>query len=157
MDQIDLQILDLLQQDASLSQRQVAERVGLSQNVCWRRMNRLAADGIIEGQSARINRTALGLDLVVFVLVRTRNHSTTWLEEFRRHVESIPEITDFYRIGGDWDYLIRVVTTSMAGYDAVYQRLVAGVELETVTGLFAMEGILENRPIALRRTLPKRG
>lgn len=153
LDRIDLKILDLLQQDSSLSQRQLAERIGLSQNVCWRRLNRLADEGVLKGQSARIDRTALGLDLVVFVLIRTRHHSKAWLEQFRAHVESIPEITDFYRIGGDWDYLIRVVTENMTGYDAVYQRLVSEVELEAVTGLFTMEGILENRPVDLRRVL----
>lgn len=148
-DSIDRKIITVLQNDGSLSQRDVAAEVGLSQNACWRRMRRLAESGIIEGYHARISAEAVGLDLTVFMMIRTRQHSEEWAQSFRKHAANIPEIVDIYRIGGDWDYLIKVVTTSMAGYDAVYKKLTAKVELETITGLFAMEAILENRPLAL--------
>lgn len=149
LDAIDRKILTVLQKDGSLSQRDVAAEVGLSQNACWRRMRRLRELGVIEGYHARVNAKAVGLDLTVFVMVRSRHHSEGWSQAFLRHVESIPEIVDLHRIGGDWDYMIKVVTTSMAGYDAVYQRLIAKVELEKVTGLFAMETMFENRPLII--------
>lgn len=148
-DDIDRKIITVLQRDCTLSQRDIADEVGLSQNACWRRMRRLADSGIIEGNHAHISPEAVGLDLTVFMMIRTRQHSEEWSQSFRKQVANIPEIVDVYRIGGDWDYLIKVVTTSMAGYDAVYQRLTSKVELETVTGLFAMEAILENRPLSL--------
>ena len=149
VDHIDLQLLKALQQDGSLSQRDLAERVGLSQNACWRRLRALTDAGVLEGSSARINRQLLGLDLVVFVMLRTRHHSAAWLQEFRRHVLTIPEVVDFHRIGGDYDYQLKVVTQDMGSYDRVYQRLIEGVELDSVTSYFAMEAIAEARPLPL--------
>lgn len=148
-DQIDKSILRALQADAGLSQRQLAEQVGLSQNACWRRLRALGDRGILQGSVARVDRRKLGLDLVVFVMLRTRHHSADWLRAFRRHVLTIPEVVDFHRIGGDYDYQLKVVTEDMASYDRVYQRLIEGVELDSVTSYFAMEAIAENRPLPL--------
>lgn len=152
IDRIDKAILDCVQADGALSQREVAERVGLSQNACWRRMQRLVQDGVILGSTARVNARAVGLDLTVFMMIRTRHHAKDWSDRFRRHVEAIPEVAELHRIGGEWDYLLKVVTTSMAGYDAVYQQLISGLDLETVTGFFSMETILEGRPLMVRAT-----
>ncbi|PRY25150.1 AsnC family transcriptional regulator [Aliiruegeria haliotis] len=149
IDHIDRNILRALQQDSSLSQRDLADRVGLSQNACWRRLRALNASGVLQGSTARVDRRALGLGLVVFVMVRTRHHSAGWLEDFRRHVQGIPEVVDFFRIGGDYDYLLKVVTETMDSYDAVYQRLISKVELDSVTSYFAMEAIAEQRPLPL--------
>ncbi len=144
-----LQILRALQQDASLSQRELAEKIGLSQNACWRRLKALNESGLLKGSTARIDRAKLGLDLVVFVMLRTRFHSSEWLDRFRRHVLTLPEVVDFHRIGGDYDYQLKVVTEDMASYDRVYQRLISGVELDSVTSYFAMEAIAEGRPLPL--------
>lgn len=148
-DHIDRAILRALQQDASLSQRELADQVGLSQNACWRRLKALNESGLLKGSTARLDRKQLGLDLVVFVLLRTRHHSADWLQKFRRHVLTIPEVVDFHRIGGDYDYQLKVVTQDMASYDKVYQRLISGVELDSVTSYFAMEAIAEGRPLPL--------
>ncbi|AHD00101.1 Lrp/AsnC family transcriptional regulator [Leisingera methylohalidivorans] len=148
-DHIDRAILRALQQDASLSQRELADRVGLSQNACWRRLKALNDSGLLKGSTARLDRKQLGLDLVVFVLLRTRHHSADWLQKFRRHVLTIPEVVDFHRIGGDYDYQLKVVTEDMASYDRVYQQLISGVELDSVTSYFAMEAIAEGRPLPL--------
>ena len=150
LDSIDRKILTILQRDGSLSQRDVASRVGLSQNACWRRVKRLNELGVIEGYSARLNAKLVGLDLTVFMMIRTRQHSESWQRKFSAHVASIPEICEVHRIGGDWDYMIKIITSSMSGYDRVYQQLTSKLELESVTGLFAMETILQNQPLHLR-------
>ncbi|KUP92897.1 Lrp/AsnC family transcriptional regulator [Tritonibacter horizontis] len=147
IDQIDRDILHVLQRDGSLSQRDLAERVGLSQNACWRRLKALQDKGILRGTRADVDRDQLDLGLVVFVMLRTRHHSSEWLAQFRRHVLTIPEVVDFHRIGGDYDYQLKVVTRDMTSYDKVYQRLIAGVELDSVTSYFAMEAIAEGRPL----------
>ncbi len=149
LDQIDTRILKELQKDATLSQRELADRVGLSQNACWRRLKALNENGVLIGSTARIAREKLGLTLVVFVMLRTRHHSADWLQAFRRHVLTIPEVVDFHRIGGDYDYQLKVVTQDMASYDKVYQRLIEKVELDSVTSYFAMEAIAEGRPLPL--------
>ena len=133
-----------------ISQRDLADRVGLSQNACWRRLNRLNGSGLIKASRTEIALAELGFDLTVFVMIRTRHHSKDWADMFRKHVESLPQVRDFYRIGGDWDYLVRVVTRGMADYDRFYQRLITDVDLATVTGFFAMESIIENRPVDLQ-------
>jgi len=151
IDGIDLKILTCLQKDGGISQRDLAEQVGISQNACWRRLQRLRASGIIRGTYTDIDLTALGFDLTVFVMIRTRHHSKEWADNFRKHVERLPEVFDFHRIGGDWDYLIKVITKGMAGYDAFYQKLITNFDLATVTGFFSMEVIMDNRAADLTR------
>jgi Lrp/AsnC family transcriptional regulator len=149
IDDFDMKILTAMQIDAGLSQRDLAEKVGMSQNACWRRLQRLHSLGLIRGSHSEIDLGALGLDLTVFVMIRTRHHSREWSEQFRAHVEKLPEVIDFYRIGGEWDYLIKVVTKGMSGYDAFYQKLITDFDLATVTGFFSMEAIINNRPVDL--------
>lgn len=146
LDQIDRHLLREMQKDEGLSQRELAERVGLSQNACWRRLRQLEERGVIIGRRVLLDRRALGKTLVVFSMLRTRRHSKEWLETFRRHVTNIPDVVGFYRIGGDYDYMIKIVTEDMASFDRVYQQLIDKIELDAVTSYFAMEAILEDRP-----------
>jgi Lrp/AsnC family transcriptional regulator len=151
LDHFDCRILEELQRDSAQSQRSLSERIGLSQNACWRRLKALEGSGIIRARTAILDRTRLGAGLVVFSLIKTRHHSARWLDEFRKHVSAIPEVVDFYRIGGEYDYLLKIVARDMASYDEVYKRLIEkdDIELETVTSFFAMEAIEEQRPIPL--------
>ncbi|MEN9063553.1 Lrp/AsnC family transcriptional regulator [Ponticoccus litoralis] len=149
-DHFDFRILEELQRDAGLPQRALAEKVGLSQNACWRRLKALEASGAIRNRTVVIDRESLGGGFVVFSLIKTRHHSAEWLRLFRKHVSAIPEVIDFFRIGGEYDYLLKIVAGDMAGYDDVYKRLIENIELETVTSYFAMEAIEEQRPIPLR-------
>ncbi|WP_353475932.1 Lrp/AsnC family transcriptional regulator (plasmid) [Salipiger sp. H15] len=149
LDQIDCRILEELQRDASQSQRALSDRVGLSQNACWRRLKALEAAGVIRNYTVLLDRERLGAGLVVFVMIRTRHHSVSWLDQFRKHVSTIKDVVDFFRIGGEYDYLLKIVTRDMASYDECYKQLIAKVELETVTSYFAMEAIEEQRPIPL--------
>ncbi len=149
LDKITKKILRAMQLDGTLSQRQLAEQVHLSINACWSRVQNLKKQGIITGQTVALDREKLGLGMVVFVMLRTRHHSAAWLEGFRKHVSSIPEVIDFYRIGGDYDYMLKVITEDMKSYDLVYQRLIAEVELDSVTSYFAMEAIEEQRPLPI--------
>jgi Lrp/AsnC family transcriptional regulator len=145
IDHIDLKILDRLQSNGSLSQRELADLVGLSQNSCWRRLQRLTEKGFVKGTRTHIDLALLGLDLTVLVMVRTRHHSKEWADSFRRHVERLPEVIDFHRVGGDWDYIVKIATQGMAGYDSFYQRLITNFDLERVTGMFSMEAIIQDR------------
>ncbi len=147
LDDFNRAILRAAQRDGSLSQKDLSQKVNLSPNACWNRVKTLKDQGVILGQTVRLDRRKLDLGLVVFVMIRTRHHSAEWLEQFRNHVNSIPEVIDFFRIGGDYDYLLKVVTRDMESYDGVYQRLISRVELDSVTSYFAMETICEQRPL----------
>lgn len=149
IDSIDRRLLMVLQADPSLSQRELADRVGLSQNACWRRLNRLQSEGLILGQRASLDLARLGYDLVVMVMVKTPHHSREWNVAFKQHVDTLPGVVDLYRIGGEWDYLIKVLTRGIKGYDEFYQKLVDGFALSAVTGHFVMEEMISGRPVKL--------
>ena len=153
IDNIDHQILTALQINSDVSQRELAEKVGLSQNACWRRLQKLTEAGILQGSRAVVSAAHAGLELTVFVMIRTRHHDDSWVDRFRARIESIPEITEFHRIGGEWDYMAKLVTTSMSGYDRCYKALIKDMNLERVTGVFSMETMFEARPLHI----PRRG
>lgn len=150
LDANDRAIIAELQKDASLSQRALAERVGISQNACWRRLHRLESEGVLGKPRASINHGRLGIDLTSMVFIKTPHHSGDWARRFRDHVARLPGVIDLYRIGGEWDYMIRVVTRGIAGYDEFYRRLVEGFELSVVNGHFVMERVIEDQPLDLR-------
>ena len=141
IDAIDKKILALLQADATLSVAEIGERVGLSSTPCWRRIQKLEADGVIRKRVALLDPEKLNVGVTVFIAVRTNHHSQAWLERFQSAVDDIPEIVSFYRMSGEIDYLMRVVVPDIAAYDSVYKRLIERIELADVTSMFAMETI----------------
>ena len=141
LDAIDRKILAVLQDDASLSVAEIGDRVGLSSTPCWKRIQRLEGDGVIQKRVAVIDQDKLGLGVTVFVSVETEDHSEGWLNRFAQLVGAMPEVLEFYRMAGDVDYMLRVVVPDIAGYDAFYKRLIAAVPLKNVTSRFAMEKI----------------
>ncbi|MCW5686537.1 MAG: Lrp/AsnC family transcriptional regulator [Pseudolabrys sp.] len=141
MDAIDRKILAVVQQDASLSVAEIGQRVGLSSTPCWKRLQRLEADGVIQRRVAIVDAEKIGLGVTVFVSIETGDHSNDWLARFANTVEAMPEVMEFYRMAGDVDYMLRVVVPDIAGYDAFYKKLIATVPLKNVTSRFAMEKI----------------
>lgn len=141
MDAIDRKILRELQADASLSIAELADRVGLSQTPCWKRIQKLELAGVITGRVALVSPEKLGLGLTVFVSVEAPNHSREWLQQFAQTVTAMPEVMEFYRMAGDVDYMLRVVVADMGAYDDFYKRLIDAIPLKNVTSRFAMERI----------------
>jgi Lrp/AsnC family transcriptional regulator len=141
MDAIDRKILNVLQEDASLSVAEIGQRVGLSSTPCWKRIQRLEGDGVILKRVALVDQNKIGVGINVFVSVETGDHSQDWLERFAKTVSAMPEVLDFFRMAGDVDYLLRVVVPDMQAYDAFYKRLIAAIPLKNVTSRFAMEKI----------------
>jgi Lrp/AsnC family transcriptional regulator len=141
MDAVDLRILAILQEDASLSVQEVANRVNLSQTPCWRRIQRLEESGIIARRVAIADPEKIGFGLSVFVEIETGDHSAGWLERFAEAVLSLPEVMEVHRMAGDIDYLLRIAVSNMADYDRFYRKLIAAVPLKNVTSRFAMERV----------------
>jgi Lrp/AsnC family transcriptional regulator len=141
VDAIDRKILTILQEDATLSIAELAERVHLSQTPCWKRIQKLEANGYLVKRVALVSPEKLGLGLTVFVSIETNDHSREWLGRFAETVAAIPQVMEFYRMAGDVDYMLRVVVTDMAAYDAFYKRLIETIPLKNVTSRFAMERI----------------
>ena len=141
MDAIDRKILTVLQSDANISIAELADRVGLSQTPCWKRINKLEAAGVIQRRVAIVDPDKIGMGLTVFVSVETGDHSGPWLEKFAQIVSAMPEVLGLFRMAGDVDYLLHVVVQDMTAYDLFYKRLINTVALKNVTSRFAMERI----------------
>ncbi|MBL1377815.1 Lrp/AsnC family transcriptional regulator [Zobellella iuensis] len=142
MDDFDRRILALLQQDATLALKDLAEAVNLSTTPCWKRVKRLEEEGYIRARVALLDGERLGLGLSVFVQIKTQRHDSRWLARFAETVTAFEEVVEFYRMSGDWDYLLRVVVADIAAYDRFYKKLITSTEgLSDITSSFAMEQI----------------
>ena len=161
MDRTDRRILAILQEDASLPVAEVAARVNLSQTPCWRRIQKLEREGVIDRRVALLDPEAIGLGISVFVEIESADHSPEWLTVFGKAVAAMPEVMEVYRMAGDVDYLLRVAAGSMADYDDFYRRLIAAVACRNVTSRFAMERVKFTTaypiPEEPKKTPPARG
>ena len=152
MDSFDQHILTLLQRDASVSLKDLAEAVNLSTTPCWKRVKRLEEDGYILGRVALLDPERLGLGLSVFVQLKTQRHDSTWLAHFAETVCGFEEVMEFYRMSGDWDYMLRVVVSDIGAYDRFYKKLITTTDgLSNITSSFAMEQIKYTTAFPVRR------
>lgn len=152
MDSYDRHILQLLQQDASLSVGAIGERVALSKTACWRRIQKMEVDGVIGRRVALLNPAALNLGLTVYIVVRTNQHNEHWAGKFNAVVAGIPEILELYRMSGDLDYLMKAVVCDMAGYDRLYKKLIEA-DLFDVSSSFVMETMKQTTELPLEELL----
>ena len=141
LDKKDKEILQLLQENASLSLAEVATRVNLTQTPCWRRIQKLQVEGVIRKQVVLCDANKLNLGLTTFVTIRTSQHNEQWMQRFVAGATSIAEIVEIYRLSGDADYLLKIVVPDISRYDSVYKRLIRAVDLLDVSSAFAMETI----------------
>lgn len=139
LDLIDRKIVAELMRDATLPISQIADKAGLSQTPCWKRIQKLEALGVLTGRVALADPNKLGFGLTVFVGIEAPDHSAEWREGFGRAVEAIPEIMEVYRMAGEIDYLLRTAVADMAAFDRLYKRLTDAVPIKNVTSHFAME------------------
>lgn len=149
LDSTDLKILDLLQTDASHSIAEIADRVHLSQNACWRRIKQLEDEGVIAKRVALLDPAKLGVGVTVFVTVRAGEHTEKWLETFSAAVRKMPEVVEFYRLAGEIDYLLKLQVADIAAYDRVYKQLIRSAKLMDVSSAFAMEELKRTTALPL--------
>ena len=152
MDETDAKILDVLQANAALSTREVAEKTGLDEKSCADRIKRLEDDGVILEQVTLLNPRKVGANMTVFVAITTPEHSQEWLDQFHGAVESFPEVVEFYRMSGQVDYLLRVVVPDIDAYDVFYKKLIAAAKLKDVSSTFAIEQIKYTTKLPLLAT-----
>jgi Lrp/AsnC family transcriptional regulator len=120
LDAFDTQILSLLQENASLSAAEVGARIGLSQSPCWRRINRLERDGYLKSRVALLDRHRLGLDVLVFALVKLNAHGRRSLPEFAEAIRTRAEVQECFTIMGDMDFLLRIVVPDIQAYERFF-------------------------------------
>jgi Lrp/AsnC family transcriptional regulator len=139
LDERDRKILSLLQEDASLSVGDLADKVSLSISACSRRIQRLEETGYVARRIAVLDRDRMGVPTTVFALIKTAHHSDDWIDIFRKVVADIPEIVEAHRLTGNYDYILKVVLPRVEHYDVIYKQIVRKVELFDVSASISME------------------
>lgn len=154
LDRIDRKILAQLMRDATLPLAQLAERVGLSQTPCWKRVQKLEAAGMITARVALVDPAAIGLALTAFVTIEAPEHTPQWRDTFGRLLPRFPQVVEVHRIAGGADYLLKVHVADMSAFDAFYLDLTRALPCRAVTSTFSMEAILVSTALPLDTQAP---
>lgn len=142
LDRYDRSILTELQNDASLTGSELADRVGLSQSPCWRRVANLEANGLIRKRVALVDREKLGLNAQVFAQVKLSTHGRAHLSEFSEAVSDIPEIIECYVLMGSVDFMLRIVTEDINAYEALFFNTLSRLPgVQEITSTIALSEI----------------
>lgn len=122
LDEFDLRILRVLRDEGRMPVQELSERVGLSPTPVARRIRSLEAAGIITGYAALIDEAALGYPVSVFVSVKLDRQVDQALAEFETAIQTFPEVVDCWLMTGTRDYLLRVVTEGLTGFEDFLTR-----------------------------------
>ena len=125
----DIKILQLLQEDANMSSAEIAEKTGLSQSPCWRRISRLEQLGIIRKKVAILDHAKLGMEVVVFVNISLTTHGRQNLAAFEKEIRKYPEVLECYTITGQMDYLLKIVTKDIQHYESFIRNKLMGLPM----------------------------
>jgi len=150
MDNFDRQILELLQTNARLTMAEIADKVGLSNSACHRRVKVIEDKGFINQYVAIVNEDSLGLRSSVFVQVTLDNQRDTNLDNFEKSVSERAEIMDCYLMSGDADYLLRVLIRDAADYENFHHNFLTSLPgVQRVVSNFAIRSVLRRTAVPL--------
>ena len=142
LDHIDHKILRHLQENARITNAELAERVGLSPTPCLRRLRKLEADGIIKGYHTEVNREALGVNVTVIILVKLEREDDKTLREFEAAIRQRQEVMECYLVTGKFDYFIRVLVPSLAAYETFLSETILRMpNIATVESSFTLREV----------------
>ena len=149
IDALDARILQYLQRNCSVSIEVLGEKVGLSRNAVWRRIRALEDHGYIKNKVAIVDPHKVGLELLVFIQVKTSLHDEKWRNSLAKTVKNIPQILFVHRMTGELDYLIMARVSNMAEYYKLYQQLTKNVQMSDVSASFVMESLKETTELPI--------
>ena len=149
LDAYDRRILALLQEDASLSSAQIAEKVGLSQSPCWRRIQRMKEEGIIRGQVTLLDRKKVGLNTQIFAEVKLNAHGRSNFTQVTDAIRWFPQVLECYVLMGSVDFLLRIVTPDIEAYERFFFE-----QLSMVPGIQEVNSIVALSEIKSTTCLP---
>lgn len=124
---VDLKLLKLLQRDAGMTTAELADKVGLSQSPCWRRICRLEQAGVIRKKVALLDNEKVGLEVVVFTAVNLSTHHGQTLQDFEQRVKNFAEVVECYTMTGSVDYMLKIVTKDMHHYEQFARKHLAQI------------------------------
>ncbi|MFC0251228.1 Lrp/AsnC ligand binding domain-containing protein [Massilia consociata] len=151
LDKIDLHILSILQADARIVMKDLAEQVGLSLTPCIERVRRMERDGVITGYHARVNPQAMGLQILVFVEITLHQKSEKAFDRFRRAMLGIPEVMECHLVSGDFDYLIKARIPEMSEYRRLLGEILHVADAGQSKSYVVMEELKETLALSIPR------
>lgn len=150
----DMEILKMLQRDATISTASIAERINLSQSPCWRRINRLEEEGLIQRRVALLDRARLGMEVVVFATINLTSTGRQNLMSFEQDIVRHPEVMECYTMTGIWDYMLKIVTRDIRHYeDFVRNTLTASPAIRELHSHMAVTEIKNSTELPLETQL----
>jgi len=150
LDEIDRQIVMILQQDAQLKTKEIAQQVGLTVTPTYDRIKRLERDGYISQYVALVDKQKVGKTLVVFCNVSLERHSKPLLVNFEAVIKQVPEVIECHHIAGGYDYLMKVVVKDMPTYqDFITNKLATFDNVANVQSSFVMTEVKNETAIPL--------
>jgi Lrp/AsnC family transcriptional regulator len=123
MDAVDRKILQILQSDANIAMADLAQRVGLSHTPCWRRVKQLEENGTIRERVVILDPAIMGLNVNVLANIRLKAHDEDTLNAFERAARERPEIVECFIMGGESDYAVRIVVSSIEEYETLLKKV----------------------------------
>jgi len=148
IDEIDRKILEIIQQDASISNSDLADKIALSASPCARRVKLLEESGLIRGKVTLLDPKAVGLPVNVFTQITLSRQRKNNLEMFEKSISEMSEIMECYLITGDIDYLIRAVVPDLDGCHQFLDKLTA------LDGISHIKSSLSLKQIQYKTALP---
>jgi len=151
LDRFDKLILEALQRDGRISNKQLAQQVNLSESACLRRVRRLEEGGMIERYVAMVSQSEAGMPGNVLVHIGLHREEQSELAAFEAAVRDIPEVMECYLMTGEFDYLLRVVVTDMADFERIHKD-----ELTRLPGVARVNSSVAIRTVLKKTELPLR-
>ena len=148
-DRTDRQILQVIQEDARISNTELADRIGLSPSPCWRRVRTLEDNGVIERYVTLVNAKAVGLPITVFATVALEKQVESALESFEKVVMERPEVMECNLMTGEFDYLLRVVVPDLAAYERFLMD-----HLTRIKGIASIKSSFSLKQVSYKTALP---
>ncbi|MFT8674415.1 MAG: Lrp/AsnC family transcriptional regulator [Acetobacter sp.] len=141
-DTASLKILEILQENAEVSNAELAERVGLSPSPCWRRVADMKAQGVFKGTVLLVDPLKVGLAVNVFVHVSLRQQDKQSLEVFTQAVQARPEVMECYLMTGEADFLLRVVIENLVRYQEFMLEVLTQIPgVSSIRSSFALDQV----------------
>ncbi|MBB6004159.1 MULTISPECIES: Lrp/AsnC family transcriptional regulator [Arcicella] len=136
LDQIDHKVLEILQQNAKITNAQLSKEIGLSPAPTLERVKKLETAGIIESYHAQLNREKVGLGVTTFVTVTLIGHKKQVTESFVFQINQIPEVIECHHVTGSGDFLLKIIAKDIASYQKLMLEKIN--EIEEVAGTQTM-------------------
>ena len=148
-DSTDRRILQVIQENARISNTELADRIGLSPSPCWRRVRTLEDNGVIERYVTLVNAKAVGLTITVFATVALEKQVESALESFEKAVMERPEVMECNLMTGEFDYLLRVVVPDLAAYERFLMD-----HLTRIKGIASIKSSFSLKQVSYKTALP---